>query len=231
MPNHQPKPKRIASWSCLPKTGVVLVFGHRGEGKSALAWWLADEAHKQGRQVAAFALSDQAKTALPKWVRHVETHQEVAKLKPCLVVADEAAFKVHARRAQSEANVEWTRLVAISRHKGHLLLFVGQHARQLDVGLVADADLVVMKRPSLLHLRFARPELRPELEMAYERFAKARGDKRAWSFVVDYHTGRVGFLRNGLPRFWSDKLSKAFAVVELAPERKETKIRRVRCAS
>lgn len=199
----------------MPPTGVVLVFGHRGGGKSALAWWLAEAAHGRGQQVAAFALSDQAKRALPKWVRHVSTHREVANLKPSLVVADEAAFKVHARRAQSESNVEWTRLVSISRHKGHLLLFITQFTRQLDVALVADADLVLFKRPSLLHLRFARPELRPELEQAYERFAVVRGDKRQWAFVVSYHGGRTGFLRNGLPAFWSDRLSRAFAAVEI----------------
>jgi hypothetical protein len=71
-----------------------------------------------------------------------------------------------------------------------------------------------MKRPSQLHLRFARPELRPELEEAWGRFRKIRNPQR-WSYVVDYLNGRKGWLTNGLPSFWSDELSRAFASVDL----------------
>lgn len=224
------KPKVIRGWAALPKSGVLIYLGHRGKGKSALAWFLAERAHKAKRSVVAYDFTAAAKAALPKWVKHCKTLAELSKIPSSVVVVDEAALKANARRAQSANNVEWTRLVAIARHKDHLLMFIGQHARQIDVSLVTDADMVLMKEPSLLHLRFARPELKPELEQAWDMFQKARGDKRKKTFVVSYHTGATGFLTNSLPSFWSNKLSKAFAAVELAAA-DATAQRRVRRAA
>jgi len=211
-------PTKLTSWDDLPQSGLVAILGHRGEGKTALAWYLGERAHAARRPVAAFGIVNGARRYLPGWVRHVATVQEVAKLPPSVIVADEAAFIANARRATSTSNVEWVKLLAVARHKGHLLLFITQQARQLDVGLVSDADLIILKRPSLLHLRFSRPELRPELDEAFARFAKVKGDTRAWSYLADYHYGRRGWLENPLPAFWSVNLSRAFAAIDLSEE-------------
>ena len=211
-----PKPKTIRSWDeVLLPSGLILLFGHRGEGKTGTAYALAALARERKRPVAAYGLSPAAKKLLPGWVHKVDDIHDVAALKPHVIIADEAAFTVNARRAMSQQNVDWNKLVAITRHKGHLLVFIAQHTRQLDVGLVSDADLVVFKKPSLLHLRFSRPELKAELEAAYERFSKVRGEHRAYSYVVSFHNGATGWLKSDLPRFWSDRLSRAFAAVEL----------------
>lgn len=209
------KETEIRSWAALPKSGLVLFTGFRGTGKTALAWWLAERGHDKGREVAAFDLTQAARRALPPWVKHVATVRQVSGLAPCILVCDEAALKVNARRHQSSENVAWNRLLAVARHKGHLVFLITQHQRQVDVGLVADSEMVVMKRPSQLHLRFARPELRQELAEAWEHFRKIRNPQR-WSYVVDYLNGRKGWLINGLPTFWSDSLSRAFASVDLA---------------
>lgn len=217
------KAKRISGWQQLPDTGLVLITGFRGEGKSALAWYLAEEAHKRKRPVVAFDFTKAAQNALPRWVQHVDDTAGIGVLKPkrgekgpAFLVCDEAALKVHARRAMSTENIEWTRLLAVARHKGFLVILIGQHQRQIDVGLVADADWVVMKRPSELHLRFARPELRQELEEAWEGFSNMTPTRgRQSSYVVNYHYGGRGWLRNRLPSFWSERISKAFAAVDL----------------
>ena len=210
----KPKDTEIRSWAALPKSGLVLITGFRGTGKTALGWRLAEQGHDKGREVAAFDFTLAARRALPSWVKHVATMKQVGSLSPSLLVVDEAALKVNARRHQSNENIAWTRLLAVARHKGHLVLLITQHQRQVDVGLVADSEVVVMKRPSLLHLRFARPELRQELEEAWEHFRKIRNPQR-WSYVVDYLNGRKGWLTNALPTFWSDELSRAFASVDL----------------
>ena len=38
--------KAKMTWRKIPTQGVILIQGHRGEGKSALGWWLAQEMHK-----------------------------------------------------------------------------------------------------------------------------------------------------------------------------------------
>lgn len=214
-PIAQPKP--IKSWGVLPKEGIIVITGEVGEGKSATAWWLAEKLHNQGRRIACYAFTRQAKQALPKWiVKTANTVRDVARLKPCVVIVDETAINANARRAMSEGNVDWTKLAAIVRHKGHLLIYIAQHARQVDPALITGANLVVMKRPSQLHLRFSRPELRPELERAFEAFDKIRGDKarKKKAYVVDYRWAKEGMLATGLPTFWSDPLSRAFAAVD-----------------
>ena len=201
------------TWKGLPLNGLIIIQGQRGQGKTSLAWKLAElkRTDKRGKRVAAFGMPEQAKKALPKWITHMHTLEEVSKAKPSIVVIDEAAFVAHSRRALQESNLEWLKLIAICRHKDHLLIFVSQHSKQIDVQILADADLVIMKKPSLLHLRFSRPEFKPELEDAYNAFQNIKGDTRKHAYVVDYHNGHAKMLKCDLPKFWSEKISKAYA--------------------
>ena len=213
-------PKGTISWKNLPSNGLIVVEGQRGQGKTSLAWYIAEtkRVEKRGKRVIAFGMPDVAKKALPKWITDMQALEEVSKAKPSIVIIDEAAFIANSRRAMQETNIEWLKLIAICRHKDHLLIFVSQHNRQLDVQILADADLVIMKKPSLLHLRFTRPEFKPELETAYEEFQSIKGDPRKWAYVVDYHNGDAKMLRCQLPKFWSDRISKAYAEMSIGIE-------------
>jgi hypothetical protein len=208
--------KIIRSWlQALPKEGVVGFYGHRRMGKTGTAWSLAEGEMEKGRPVAAYLFPKKARHLLPKSVKHASTAKEMAKLKGYLIVADELAIHANTREFNSDPNKELYKLMAIAAQCHQLLFLICQHTRQLDVGLVMEPDLIVFKKPSLLHIRFARPELRVDVQAAWDAFEKARGDKRAWSYVVDFHDGRTGFLKNKLPSFWSQELSKAYALYEL----------------
>lgn len=226
--NNGVKPKPIRSWSILPKEGIILVTGDIDEGKSATVWWLAEQHHKAGGRVAAYGIPKQARRALPRWVNtRVASVKDVARLRhPHLVVVDEAAINANARRAMSEDNVDWTKLAAIVRHKGHTLYHIAQHNRQPDPALVTAARVGIMKRPSILHLRFSRPELLPELKEAYDLFSRMRGNTRKKAFLVSYRNGATGLLTTHMPSFWSDKLSRAFAAVDFDDEQEPQPRRR-----
>lgn len=211
----EPKWGKITSWAQLPSTGIILIFGHKGEGKTGLAYYLAELATASRRKVATVGLPEAAQKLFPKrGFTHLATVEDVAALENHLVVVDEAIFSAHARRSQSAGNVQWARLSAITRHKRHLLLFVSQHNRQLDVELLSSADLVIFKKPSGLHIRLTRAELREEIVEARQGFLKRRQPQR-WCFLIDYHGERKGWLSNPLPGFWKDKLSRAFAAAEV----------------
>jgi hypothetical protein len=206
---------KITTWAqAMPKEGVVCIYGHRRKGKTATAWWLAERMGKK-RPVAALMFPKRARGLLPKAITHVTSIPQLKKLTGYLVVADEMAIHANAREHQSDTNKELYKLMAVSAQCHQLLLLICQHTRQLDVGLAMEPDIVVFKQPSLLHIRFARPELKPEVEEAWKAFAMARGDKRAWSYVVNFHDGSKGFLHNRLPSFWSQELSEAYALYEL----------------
>ena len=213
-------PQSTLSWKSIPSNGLVIIEGQRGQGKTSLAWYLAESkrVEKRGKRVIAFGMPEQAKKALPKWITHMQTLEEVSSAKPSIIIIDEAAFTANSRRAMQESNIEWLKLIAICRHKDHLLIFVSQHNRQLDVQILADADLVIMKKPSLLHLRFTRPEFKPELEQAYNAFQLIKEDSRKFAYVVDYHNGNAKMLRCQLPKFWSERISKAYAEMTIGLE-------------
>ena len=212
------KASKPLTWNSIPKQGVLVISGHRGQGKSALGWWLAQEIQKKsGKQVAAIGMPIEARNNFPKrgfgkgginWVTSVE---QVAKLKPSIVIADEAAFIANSRRAMSKQNQEWLKLIAICRHKDHLLIFISQHSRQVDIGILMDADLVLLKAPTQLHYKAARAEFKCEIKEAYDLFQEMRGDPRKKVFVVDFHYGRKTMLSAKMPTWWSEKISKSFS--------------------
>lgn len=224
---------KITTWTqAVPEAGLVLITGDIGEGKSGLAWKLADDWHKKGRPVAAYAFTESAQAALPKWVHHLKSVAEIRVFKPrrtekgaALMVVDEAALNINARRFMSDDNVGWTKLMAIIRHMGFVVVLISQSNRQPDVQMVIGAHTVLMKRPTELHVRFSRQELRQETQEAFEHFADLfdRESKRH-TYVVDYRRGKRGWLTNAMPSWWGDKISKAFqdaAFEEIEPGNKK----------
>ena len=207
--------KELKTWEqALPPEGVICVYGHRRKGKTGTAWWLAERLQLK-RKVAAFLFPAKARKLLPKWVKHLSTIDELKKLRGYVVVADEMAIHAFARDHQSDTNKELYKLMAVAAQCHQLLFLIAQHTRQLDVGLAMEPDRLILKQPSLLHIRFARPELRPEIQQAWDKFHSFRGEKRSRAYVVDFHEGRTGFLHTKLPTFWSEELSEAYARYEM----------------
>ena len=125
------------------------------------------------------------------------------------------------------------RLMAIAAQFHHLLILITQHTRQLDVGLAMEPDIIIFKQPSILHIRFARNEFKPEVQEAWERFNNLKGDKqqKSMAFVANYLNGNKRFLRTKLPTFWSEQLSEVFALYETedpTPAKKEVKTKKVK---
>jgi len=210
----KPSPVR---WTSIPKVGSIYIMGHRGQGKSALAWYIADSYRKKAgypRRVAAYSFPPEASKALPRWITHVDSTSEISGLKqPHIIIVDESVFHVNSRRSQSTDNLDFTKLLAVIRHKGHLLVFISQSSRQVDIQVIEGFDLVLMKAPSLLQVRSARAELRPEIEEAYSLFSEMRGDTRKKVFMFDPHKGGRGMLPSYMPTWWTQRVSKAYSTV------------------
>lgn len=205
------------SWDdAIPDWGSCLFLGHKGEGKSVLAWWLADGRHKKNpdRAVIAWGIPHLAQGAFPAWVQHLGGDiNQLRQHRDAIVIVDEAGIRAPARRSMSDENLAWLSLVAIARQAHQLLLYISQHTRQVDVSIVGDADRIVFKLPSELHVRFARAELRPEVMHARE-FLLGKADPKRWAYVKDFVSGKEGGLRNGLPDWWTDDSSEAYSLAQ-----------------
>jgi len=214
------KRAKKVTWKQVPTQGLVIITGHRGEGKSALGWWLAQEMHKRTKkQVATFGLTQAARKLFPKrgfgrgGINHVSTMDKVNRMKPSIIIVDEAARVASSRDSMSDVNKDWIKLIAICRHKDHLLIFIHQQSRQVDIQIMMDADLVMMKRPTQLHIREARASFAPEIQEAHDLFNRMRGDTKKKVFVVDYHYGAKAMLPAYMPTWWNSKVSKAYSSV------------------
>ncbi len=218
----RPNKVRKATWNTLPTNGVIVITGHRGEGKSALAWWLAEETKKKilskfrkRAQIAAFGIPTETQKVFPKRLRikHIDTLEEVSELKDgSIVIVDESSFVAHARRAMNDNNIKWLQLINISRHKDFLFIFIAQDNKQLDVQILGSADYVIMKRPTELHLEFSRPQFKNQLVNAYNLFDRMRGDTRKKAYIANYHkTAESNFLNCKMPSWWNDKVSKSYS--------------------
>ena len=176
---------------------------------------------KLKKPVVAFVIPAEAQKSLPKrgfgkgGITYIADLNSLQALKPSIVICDEAAFIANSRRAMSKENQEWLKLIAVARHKDHLLIFIHQHSRQLDVQILMDADLVLMKRPTMLHLRAAKGIFEPEIAEAYALFLEMKGDTKKKVFVVNYHDGNTAMLKASMPTWWNDKISKSYSTVDL----------------
>ena len=205
---------RNLGWAKMPKTGIILVTGFRGEGKTALAWWMADYLRKEKgypKNVIAYGLPPSGLKLLPKWAQNgVTTPDKLASAKPSIIVADEAAFTANARRSMSDDSVKLMNLFAICRHKGHLMIFISQTSRQVDIQIVEQSDLLLMKKPSALQVKTGRKELKEQTQMAFTMLSTKRKSKE-WVYAYDPKTDAGKLLTAAMPKWWTTKLSTMYA--------------------
>jgi hypothetical protein len=210
----QAKGLRNIAWSKMPTSGIVLVTGFRGEGKTALSWWMADFLRKEKgypTNVIAYGLHKNGVKLLPKWAQNSASKpSELAAAKPSIIVADEAAFSANARRSMSDDSVQLMKLFAICRHKGHLMIFISQTSRQVDIQIVEQSDLLLMKKPSALQVKTARRELREQTQAAFTLLS-AKRDSKASVYVYDPKTDAGKLLAASMPKWWTKKLSTMYA--------------------
>lgn len=204
----------IKSWEQAVKPPcVVVILGFRRKGKSALAWWLLERLHqKKNLQACCLAMPQKSRRLLPRWVAHYDSINKLPK--NAVVVIDEAALKFAARRSSSDPNVMMQALVALSGQKNQVILFVAHVSRLLDIDSIMESDLVIFKMPSLAHVKFERKEIAEYTKEARERL-QVKSNPKKWSWIVDFHDDRRGLLPNGLPSFWTQQLSEAWAELTL----------------
>lgn len=212
------KTTRILDWGEMPRNGMISFYGFRGSGKTANVWWLAEKLHNEQKREVTAVLPERviSRTVFPDWVNIVDNTDQIKGCKGHIVIGDEMSLQANSREFRSDSNKFWVRLAAIIRQLDILMLSAAQHTRQVDVQMVMDVDWLVFKKPSQLHLRMVRGELEKEVNAAWEAFNRLNvrhptADPRSWSYAADIHNGRVGWLENGLPSFWSENVSNYFA--------------------
>ncbi|MFC1983634.1 helix-turn-helix domain-containing protein [Chloroflexota bacterium] len=186
---------------------IILILGGKGSGKTAAAFRFL-EIFRYKLDPYVIALPKQCENILPNWVGIKETLEEVPPGSFSLV--DEAHLTNNAKDWAKAESREISRLLNLSRQQQKTIAFVTQLGRHLNLDILSSANLIVVKYPSLLQPSFERPELRKIMEEARLAFDSVKGDRKAWSYVYSPDTGFTGLIENGLPSFWSNKLSNMY---------------------
>jgi len=204
---YQPPPD--SQWLRLaPHPSVILVIGKRGSGKSALGYRLL-ELYRDAATPYVVGLPTNARKFLPEWAGVADRLEDVPP--QAVVLLDEAYIQLHARTSMSEAGRAIGPAVNLSRQRGQTLIFIVQEARQLDVNVISQADVIAVKELSELSKEFERRELRKLTDKARAEFNTIQGDRRKWTWVYSEKADFSGLVENQLASFWRPSLSQAFA--------------------
>lgn len=197
-----------AEWLGLVRyPSVVLVLGKRGSGKSALGYRLLELLRNQAAPYVV-GLPVAGRRLLPDWVGCTDHLEDVPT--KAIVLLDEAYIEYHARGSMSAKGRSIGELVNLSRQKEQTLIFIVQEARQIDVNVISQADVIAIKELSEISKEFERRELRRFTDQARLAFALAPGNKQPLTWVYSEAAGNVGLVKNQLASFWKPGLSRAF---------------------
>lgn len=196
-------------WSTIIQhPSLPVILGKRGSGKSCLSYRIAE--HLRSRApVYVVALPDLSKKYLPGWMGMVCTLEDLPN--NSIGIVDEAYILYHSRLSMTVAAKEMSIAINLSRQKNQTIVFVSQDSMQIDRNILGAADVIIFKEPSLLQTKIDRPEIRSMLEKASLAFQEISGDRRKWAYVFSQAKGEIGLIESGIPTFWTDGLSRAFA--------------------
>ena len=157
----------------------------------------------------AVGLPAGAQKLLPDWMGMMDRLEDVPP--NAVVLLDESYLQYHSRASAAAGGREIGRLINLSRQKEQTLIFIVQEARQLDVNIVSQIDVLAVKELSDLSRGYERPQLRALTDKARTAFRTLEGDRRKWTWVHSEATDHEGLVQNELPSYWKLLLSRAFA--------------------
>ena len=202
-------PPPDAQWLGLVRhPSVVLIIGKRGGGKSALGYRLLELLRGHGEPYAV-GLPPNAAKLLPDWVGVMDRLEDVPT--GAVVLLDESYLSHHARGSMTEAGRAIGGLINLSRQKRQTLIFIVQEARQLDVNIVSQIDVLAVKELSELSRGYERAQLRQLTDKARAMFQGLSGKRTPWTWVYSEPGDHEGLVKNELASFWKPRLSHAFA--------------------
>lgn len=185
-----------------------LCSGMPDSGKTVTLFSIADRIHKRTKK-DTYVVIGEGQRGLPGGLpKHVKEFRGVEFPLDSIVLMDDAHLVAHARRFQSNVNVELDKMHGTLRHDGIDYLYDTQSLRALDVNNILRSNYRWYKKPYQMDKKIGRMEVREELENA-ESVLKGRGKTCSYLVLQTYRHEHEGLVTGiPLPEYWTDDLSR-----------------------
>ena len=208
-------------FQCIPTSGMVIIAGGIGSGKSCLSYGILENYHliKPGRALYVYNFPKKKANLLPEYIKPTSNAEFP---EGAVVLADEAYFAFYAKDHSNELNRFMDQFSGLARQKDILTIFVTQSTRKLTLAAVSGVQAMLLKCPDIMMVRLDRPELRPMWKDVLEEF---RGvpvrERQAATHVVSMDYEGLMVKSNRPPTFWSREISQAWEGVKIARTAKD----------
>ena len=146
----------------------------------------------------------------PSWFTIVLELSDFRRYPNHTAIVDEGSFPLHARQALSRQHTEFDQALSLCGQMEQLFIFCTHHSRKLDPLAVEEYEVLAFKLPGKMHTRMERPEVREWSAMARKALLDfPEEERKEWTFVLYDDLDEEVLLRNPLPSFWCDEISKA----------------------
>lgn len=195
---------------------IVLIFGKRGSGKSALGFRILENIYgKTRRNCCALGIK---KELMPKWIHSIDDVETAPN--GAVILVDEGSISFGSRESMNIKNRELSRLLSVARHKNLTIIFITQNTGLIDRNVLKLTDTLFIKEGSLLQLEMERAEIKKMYENAKKEFVKLKGEKNKYVYIID--SDFIGTIEHSLPSFWSESLSKNQASLDIEQNFKDS---------
>lgn len=193
----------------LSTSQVILVIGKRRSGKTGIGLRLSENKIATAK-VGAYAVGFPRE--LPAPFKRVSSIENVPN--NSLAFMDEIGILHPSKRASSDDSLTLGEVLYLAGQKDITLIGTTQYAIGADLNIVRNADVLIIKEPSLFQIQTERTFLKKFLRItrdALSVFPPEERKKYAYLYS-DYFSGIVKF---ELPSFWSNEISYAFKDINI----------------
>lgn len=207
--------------SLLPRSGLIVVAGGIGQGKSALSYSVLEYYHLcyPRKYVYIYGFPKGKEYLLPNWVRIWEQSDDFPE--NSILLIDEAYIQFHSRDSMKSESKFIDKFAGLVRQKDIIGIFISQTLRKLDVGILTGCQLLLIKNIPPLQRQLDRAQTKSLLQKVSGRFQEVRGngiDSKKCVYAIS--GGERDFedlieRSNSVPTFWSEELSKPWSGEQL----------------
>ena len=181
------------------KSQIITILGSRGEGKSALGFYLLEQLNGLTERVLA-TVGFPKKTPFKNYDKIEDVPNG------SIILIDEGSMRYDARRSLSKENINMSNILKVARHNELSVILISQNSADVEVRTLRMTDIFLLKAPSLVQTYLERSFIK-RLYQHISPIFQSEQDQKPYYYV--FSDKLQGLFKFELPSFWSEDISKA----------------------